>query len=275
MPPVSPLFSVIRLIGAHRIKSAGHDLARPIEAIRQIMAGEFRGHLCQAGGATTPVAVGGKFRQVDTWAEAALRLAQHLFADVITPMSLPIPGMSFLYESDSKALRDFALHAYSGLEAGSGWSVRNGIVTPGMTVLVTEILVRTYVHLDVYQQTGTARLDPPQTRRRNELLLASHSLISAISLGKVAAQMTAHYYAGNYVRAVHPSHIRHANIPALLRAGALAGTGRQRRLPSLQNPLRLFMERPGFRYGTTMAIGSRAQPGKLEQRRRKGHARPT
>ncbi len=36
--------------------------------------------------------------------------------------------------------------------------------------------------------------------------------------------MTAHYYAGNYARAVHPSHIRHANIPALLRAGALVGT---------------------------------------------------
>lgn len=208
---------------AHRIKSAGHDLARPIEAIRQIMKGEIRGTVWQADGATR-VAVGGNFRQVDSWAEAALRLAQHLLADVITPMSLPIPGMSFLYESDSEALRDFALHAYSGLEAGSGWSVRNGIVTPGMTVLVTEILVRTYVHLDIYQQTGTARLDPPQTRRRNELLLASHSLISAISLGKVAAQMTAHYYSGNYVRAVHPSHIRHANIPAFLRAGALAGT---------------------------------------------------
>ncbi len=88
---------------AHRVKSAGHDLARPIKAIGQIIAGEIRGTVWQADGATR-VAVGGKFRQVDTWAEAALRLAQHLLADVITPMNLPIPGMSFLYGSDSKAL---------------------------------------------------------------------------------------------------------------------------------------------------------------------------
>lgn len=208
---------------AHRVKSAGHDLARPIEAIKQIMASEFRGTAWHSGEAIQ-VIVGDKFRPVDSAAEAALRLAQHLLADVITPMSLPIPGMSFLYESDSEALRDFALHAYNGLSAGNGWNVRNGIAMPAMTVLVTEILIRTYVHLGVYQQTGTAQLDFPQQRRRNELLLASHSLVSAISLGKVAAQITAHYYSGNYVRAVHPSHIRHANIPALLRAGALAGT---------------------------------------------------
>ncbi|WP_257890413.1 hypothetical protein [Rhodococcus sp. USK10] len=208
---------------AHRIKSAGHDLARPIEAIKQIMAGEFSGTAGHTGVASR-VVVGDKFQDVDSASEAALRLAQHLLADVITPMSLPLPGMSFLYESDSKALRDFALHAYNGLSAGSGWNVRNGIALPAMTVLVTEILIRTYVHLDVYQQTGTARLDPPHTRRRNELLLASHSLISAISLGKVAAQITAHCVEGNYARAVHPSHIRHANIPALLRAGTLAGT---------------------------------------------------
>lgn len=94
----------------------------------------------------------------------------------------------------------------------------------GITVLITEILIRTYVHLDAYQQTGTARLDLPQTRRRNELLLASHSLVSAISLGKVATQASAHCVAGNYLHAAHPSHIRHANIPTLLRAVALART---------------------------------------------------
>ncbi|MBT2275427.1 hypothetical protein [Rhodococcus qingshengii] len=208
---------------AHRVKSAGHDLARPIEAIKQIMAGEFSGTAWHTG-VGARVIVPDKFQDIDSTSEAALRLAQHLLADVITPMSLPIPGMSFLYESDSKALRDFALHAYNGLSAGNGWNVRNGIALPAMTVLVTEILIRTYVHLDLYKQTGTARLELPHKRRRNELLLAAHSLVSTISLGKVAAQITAHYYSGNYARAVHPSHIRHANIPALLRAGTLAGT---------------------------------------------------
>ncbi len=208
---------------AHRVKSAGHDLARPVEAIRQIMKGEFRG-TAWLGDDVTEVVVGAKFRDVGSVPEAALRLAQHLLADVVTPMSLPIPGMSILYESESKALRDFALHAYSGLGRDTGWNVRSGLVTPGMTVMVTEILIRTYVHLDVYQETGSARLNLPQTRRRNELLLAAHSLVSAVSLGKVSAQVIAHSSAGNYLRAAHPSHLRHANIPALLRAGALAGT---------------------------------------------------
>lgn len=208
---------------AHRVKSAGHDLARPVEAIRQIMKGEFRG-AAWLGDDVTQVVVGDRFRVVDSAPEAALRLAQHLLADVITPMSLPIPGMSFLYESDSKALRDFALHAYSGLgRGGTGWNVRSGIAIPGMCVMATEILIRTYVHLDVYQETGSARLDLPQRRRRNELLLAAHSLVSAVSIGKVSAQVIAHSSAGNYLRAAHPSHLRHANIPALLRAGALAG----------------------------------------------------
>lgn len=176
------------------------------------MAGEFRGTALHTGVATR-VVVGDKFQDVDSASEAALRLAQHILADVITPMSLPIPGMSFPYESDSRALRDFALHAYNGLSAGNGWNVRNGIALPGMTVLITEILIRTYVYLGHYQQTGTARLDLPHTRRRNELLLAAHSLVSANSLGRVAAQITAHYFSGNYVRAVHPSHIRHPNTP--------------------------------------------------------------
>ena len=207
---------------AHRVKSAGHDLARPVEAIRQVMEGEFRGVRWQDGAATRVVS--GGYRQSIPATEAALRLGQHLLADVVTPMSLPIPGMSLLRESKSKALSDFALHSYSGLGQGTGWNVRSGLVTPSMTVAVTEVIIRTYVHAEAYQRTGTAELDWPQQRRRTELLLAAHGLVSAISLGKVSAQIAAHGAAGNYLRAAHPSHIRHANIPALLRTGTLAAS---------------------------------------------------
>ncbi|MCK0440112.1 hypothetical protein MUG78_11760 [Gordonia alkaliphila] len=207
---------------AHRVKAAGHDLARPIEAIRQVMAGEFRGIRWQ-NGIAAPI-VNGAYQGNIPFTEAALRLGQHLLADVITPMSLPIPGMSLLYESNSEALRKFALHSYSGLEAGGGWNVRSGLATPSMTVVMTELLIRTYVHAKAYQRTGTAELDWPQQRRRTELLLAAHGLVSAISLGKVTAQIAAHGAAGNFWRAAHPSHVRHANIPALLRTGTLAAT---------------------------------------------------
>ncbi|MGC5248840.1 hypothetical protein ACPXB3_18165 [Gordonia sp. DT219] len=207
---------------AHRVKSAGHDMARPIEAIRQVMDGEFRG-IRWVDGVAVPISVGGFSGNLSP-AEAALRLGQHLLADVVTPMSLPIPGMSLLYESGDKALSEFALHAYSGMSQGTGWNVRSGIVTPSMVVIVTEVLIRTYVHADAYTKTGSATLDWPQQRRRTELLLAAHGLVSAISLGKVTAQIAAHGVEGNYLRALHPSHIRHANIPALLRTGTLAAT---------------------------------------------------
>lgn len=207
----------------HRIKSAGHDLARPFEAIRQIMNGEFRGIYWKDGVAVH--VVNGAYEGNLSPTAAALKLGQHLLADVITPMSLPIPGMSLLMESDSQALRDFALHSYNGLNgANASWNLRSGILTPSMTVIVTEVLIRTYVHAEAYQRTGSATLDWPQQRRRTELLLAAHGLVSAISIGKATAQVTAHCVAGNYVRAGHPSHIRHANIPALLRTGTLAAT---------------------------------------------------
>lgn len=207
---------------AHRVKSAGHDLARPIEAIRQIMEGEFRGVRWQDGVATR-VASGG-YRQNIPATEAALRLGQHLLADVVTTMSLPIPGMSLLFESDTKFLSDFALHSYSGLEPGAGWNLRSGLVMPSMTVAVTEVIIRTYVHAEAYHRTGTAELDWPQQRRRTELLLAAHGLVSAISLGKLTATVAAQCAGGDYLRAAHPSHIRHANLPALLRTGTLAAT---------------------------------------------------
>ncbi|WP_232715233.1 hypothetical protein [Gordonia metallireducens] len=207
---------------AHRVKSAGHDLGRPIEALRQVMQGEFRGVRWE-NGIPCAVACDG-FRGPMPLTEAALRLSQHLLADVVTPMSLPIPGMSLLYESDSEALRKFALHAYSGLGNGTGWNLRSGIATPSMTVIVVEVLMRTYVHAEAFHRTGTAKLDWPEQRRRTELLLAAHGLVSAISLGKVAARMAAHQAVGDTVRVLHPSHIRHANIPALLRTGTLAAT---------------------------------------------------
>ncbi|MDT0220518.1 hypothetical protein [Gordonia sp. AC31] len=238
---------------AHRVKSAGHDLARPVEAIRQVMQGEFRGIRWENGEAV-PV-VGGGFRGNLALTEASLKLAQHLLADVVTPMSLPMPVMSFLYEANNEALRQFALHSYSGLKPGTGWNLRSGVATPSMTVMVTEVLIRTYVHAEAYTQTGSAMLDLPQERRRTELLLAAHGLVSAISLGKVTAQVAAHAAQQNYLRAAHPSVIRHANIPALLRAGTFAATvvGDARRASQI----------PSARSWDELVVGS-AQPWQLD-----------
>ncbi|MGW5147403.1 hypothetical protein [Rhodococcus koreensis] len=143
---------------AHRVRSPGHDLARPFEALRQIRAGEFRGVRWDYGD-KHPVTVGGRFREVDTLAEALVLWVQHLAADVVTPMSLPMPGSSLLYELDNRTIRTFAHEVYLGTSAGNGLNVRSGILTPSLSVITTEIILRTHVHGLAYGATGSAGLD--------------------------------------------------------------------------------------------------------------------
>ncbi|WP_213571507.1 hypothetical protein [Rhodococcus sp. USK13] len=92
------------------------------------------------------VTVGGRFREVDSLAEALVLWAQHLAADLVTPMSLPMPGSSWLYELDNRALRTFAHEVYLGTSAGNGLNVRSGILTPSLSVVTTEVILCTHVH---------------------------------------------------------------------------------------------------------------------------------
>lgn len=197
---------------AHRIKSAGHDLARPFAALRQIMNGEFEGVRWSFGQRST-IKVSGRFDVVNSYEEALLRWVMHLGADVLTPMSLPIPGMSLLYELDNETISKLALHAYSGLTAGEGLNLRSATVAPGMTALTTEVVVRTHIHLTAMRETGTFELTRQQERKRTELRLAAHSLVGAVSIGKATAQ-------GLITK--HPAAIRHIQVPTLVLAGKTA-----------------------------------------------------
>lgn len=197
---------------AHRVKSAGHDLARPFDALRQIMDGEFRG-VRWSFGQRSKVSVSGRFDAANSFEEALLRWFMHLGADVLTPMSLPIPGSSLLYEMDSEAIRDFALHAYKGLRSGEGLNFRSATAVPGMTTVATEVVVRTHVHLSAVRLRGYAQLTRQEERRLIELRLAAHSLVGAASIGKATAKG---------VITKHPSSIRHIHLPTLLVAGKLA-----------------------------------------------------
>lgn len=199
----------------HRAKSAGHDLARVIEALRQIMDSEFRG-VSWSSGERQNVSVPTGFREVEDLAEAMLRLMQHLAADVLTPMSLPIPGTSWLWERGSESMKEFGIHAYSGLRAGKGWNIRSTTAVPGFAALVTEVIIRTHVHADAYRRTGTAELGHDLVRKRSEMLLAAHSLVGAASIGKAAAALLL----VKHERGVfHPAAVRHAQLPALMMAG--------------------------------------------------------
>lgn len=198
---------------AHRIKSAGHDLARPFTALRQIMEGRFDG-IVWSFGQRTSVSV--PFEPVQSFEEALLRWIMHLSADVLTPMSLPIPGFSLLYESNSQIISKFAHHAYAGIRPGEGLNLRSALVAPGMTAIATETVIRTHVHLTALRERGSAELTGQEARKRNELRLAAHSLVGAASIGKAVAQGIAFEYG------VHPAQIRHVNFPTLIMAGKAA-----------------------------------------------------
>lgn len=199
---------------AHRVRSAGHDLARPLEALWQIKNGTFRGTRW-ADHVRQPVEVAqANFQEVGTYGEALTLWMKHLGADFVTPMGLPMPGSSYLCDLDNRQLRTFAHTVYEGSSIGNGLNVRSGVLTPSLSVLSTEVIIRTHVHGRIFTQTGSAALDPAQQALRTELLLATHSLVGAASLGKTVSRAL--------LLEKSPTAIRHLNIPVLLRMGTLA-----------------------------------------------------
>jgi hypothetical protein len=128
-------------------------------------------------------------------------------------MNLPLPGWSLLYEMPNRDLRKFAHDAYAGTNSGDGLNLRSGMLTPGLGMVATEVIVRTHTHLAAYRESGSPRLGRAATTRRNEMLLAAHAAAGAVSLSKTAAAAVA----GETVVAA-----RHLNVPVLMRVGVLA-----------------------------------------------------
>jgi hypothetical protein len=200
----------------HRVRSAGHDMARPFAALRQIRAGQFHGYSWDDGRRVTHT-VGG-YRPVETLGEALTLWGKHLVADVVTPMSLPLPGWTALYELPSRKLRTFAHQTYDhGLN--TRWAALSTL-----PVLTTEVVVRTHVHGRAMLASGTAVLQPAEAAQRSELLLAGHALVGAVSLGKA---LTLALATRSPIRAY-----QHLNWPVLVRAATtslqVAGDGQAR-----------------------------------------------
>ncbi|MBE1513442.1 hypothetical protein [Nesterenkonia halotolerans] len=201
---------------AHRVRSAGHDIARFPSALMQIRDGTFTGirwenkvkiveHIT-----TTPR--GNPFARADDPLEAAALLLKHWAADVVTPMSLPLPGWTLLYEMPHRELRKFAHEAYSGMAPGEGLNIRSGLLTPSLGSLAVELIIRTHIHLQSLAETGTPTLRPAMRAKLTEMLLAGQGLIGAASLTKAAAMTVAQA----------PLALGHINVPALIRTGTLA-----------------------------------------------------
>ncbi|RTL65208.1 MAG: hypothetical protein EKK42_22195 [Pseudonocardiaceae bacterium] len=190
----------------HRLRSAGHDIGRPFEALRQIRAGEFRGYSWDYG-QRMPHTVSDRYVPVASLGEALTLWGKHLVADVVTPMSLPLPGASALYELPVKNLRDFAHQSYD-----NGLNLRWAALST-LPVITSEVIVRTYVHGAAMLTRGTAVLEPAGAAKRTELRLATHALVGAASLGKALT----YALAKSPIRAY-----RHLNWPVLVTAATTA-----------------------------------------------------
>jgi hypothetical protein len=186
----------------HRVRSAGHDIARPFAALHQIRAGQFHGCSWDHGRRVTHI-VGG-YRPAATLGEALTLWGKHLVADLVTPMSLPLPGWTVLYQLPSHDLRRFAHQTYD-----HGLNTRWAALAT-LPVLTTEIVVRTHVHGRAMLARRSAVLQPAEAAQRSELLLAGHALVGAASLGKALTMALA---TRSPIRAY-----RHFNWPVLVRA---------------------------------------------------------
>ncbi|WP_281689083.1 hypothetical protein [Pseudonocardia thermophila] len=202
----------------HRVRSAGHDIGRPFEALRQIRRGEFRGFRWEYGVRHTVTATGPKpgvsYVPAATLGEAIVLWGKHLVADVVTETSLPLPGWTKLYELDDRTLRTFAHQAY-----GNGADLRSFAVST-LPVMTTEIVVRTHVHGRAMLRAGTAALNPAEVALRTELLLAGHALVGAASLGKATTTVLTSAALPAVTR--YAKAFAHINWPVLMKAATTA-----------------------------------------------------
>lgn len=196
---------------AHRVRSSGHDIGRPLVALSQIMNGRFVGYRW-VDGIREPVTVDG-FAVPDDLFDALQLWVKHLAADMVTTMSLPLPGWSKLYELPHRELRRFIHDVYRGTAPGEGLNLRSGLVSPSLSSAVVEIIIRTHVHASALDRRGSSVLTTEESRLCGELLLAAQAITAAAAIGKSTARAA--------VLPVKSMSIRHLNLPALARVGLL------------------------------------------------------
>lgn len=201
----------------HRVRSAGHDVGRPWQALSQIRSGQFQGWEWDQGmrfakTALSPTPGGVPYAQ-HSLAEALVLWLMHLSADYVTTLSLPLPWWSNLYECDNRELRKLAHDLYNPGASQVGLNQRSMLLSKTLPVISTEVIVRVKVALDARTSTGRfGALTANQKLRRNEMLFCGHAATGVASIVKTVAVAPAE----------HALTLRHLNPPALIRLGFLS-----------------------------------------------------
>lgn len=177
---------------AHRVTSAGHDIGRPVEAIRQIMEGQYRGTGWSYGQKVpltrlgTPL--GRPYEPVPEVTTALTLWAKHLITDVITPTSLPLPGWTALYEAaPTPELADFYKDMY-WQGGNAGWNLRTMAITKSIPLVVVEVGIRTKLGWDAWTDRGSLQSTDRERAKRDEMLLAAHGVVTAVSSGQAVIE---------------------------------------------------------------------------------------
>lgn len=181
----------------HRGLSKGHDILRFIEAIIMFKNGQFVGVRYIDGVAhkvvTSVNQYGTPYEQLG-WIEAILKYAKHMFADLFSTCSLPFPGSSFLVECSNRDLRKLAATMYQ-----NGFNLKN-IMIQSLSTIIVEIIIRIYFGIKAVQSyqaeyelnedysnfTAIKKFVKPSSKEKlYEMLLLSHSIVTAFNVGKV------------------------------------------------------------------------------------------
>ena len=178
---------------AHRVTSAGHDIGRPVEAIRQIVEGTYKGTGWLFGEKVTRTAEGTSFgTPFDAVPEVRTALAlwvKHLITDVITPTSLPLPGWTALYEAAPSAeLADFFKDMYWPGGGDAGWNLRTMGITKSIPLVVVEVGIRTKLGWDTWTERGSLQAMDRERAKRDEMLLATHGVVTAVTSGQAVIE---------------------------------------------------------------------------------------
>lgn len=202
---------------AHRVTSAGHDIGRPVEAIRQIMEGTYKGTGWSYGQKVVRTAEGTPFgTPFDVVPEVRTALAlwvKHLITDVITPTSLPLPGWTALYEAAPTAeLADFFQDMYWARGGNVGWNLRTMGITKSIPLAVVEVGIRTKLGWDAWTDRGSLQATDHERAKRDEMLLAAHGVVTAVATGQAVIEC---------VTSSSPLGLRSLNPQSILRTAQL------------------------------------------------------
>jgi hypothetical protein len=165
--------------GTHRLRSPGHDTFRFLEGIWQIKNGTFRSGYYKEGIWHKVISevnqFGNPYEKMD-WLEAICVYAVHIFCDFFSAYSLPIPGMNYLMQCPVREIRIFADDIYN-----KGYNFRH-LVVKAFSVIVIELILRIYHY---FRLKDVDVSEEQKKQKLTEMLLLSHSITSAINVGKV------------------------------------------------------------------------------------------